>query len=418
MGGRGAGKTRAGSEWICEEVQSGRAKRIALVSPTAHDARHVMVEGESGILTVAPSWCRPDYEPSRRRLSWPNGAEAFTFSSEEADRLRGPQFDLAWADELAAWTDPQAVWDMLAFALRLGSKPRWLATTTPRPLPLIRSLLKRSDVVVTRATTFDNSANLAPTFLESIKARYEGTRLGRQELNAELLEDFVGALFSRDVLERARYSGRLPQMKRIVVAIDPSGTGGEDDTGDSVGIVIAGLGEDGFGYVLADRTIKASPAVWGLKAVSAYHEFKADRIVAERNFGGAMVQHVIRTVDPNVPYREVTASRGKIARAEPIAALYEQNRIRHVGNLSDLEDQMAAMTGTGYCGDGSPDRVDALVWALSELMTKPPTPVAQFGHYGRYVTITSAPARPASLRDGTITDPNDPLFGGHAVTIG
>ncbi|MGY4570547.1 DNA-packaging protein [Bradyrhizobium sp. USDA 3256] len=373
MAGRGWGKTFTGAGWVNELVETATAGRIALVAPTAADARDTMVEGQSGLLRMAPSWNRPQYEPSKRRLTWPNGATATTFSSEEADRLRGPEHDAAWADELAAWTDPQATWDMLMFGLRLGKHPRWLVTTTPRPIKLIKELLSREgrDVVVTRGSTFENAANLAQPFLEAIRGRYEGSRLGRQELNAELLEDVQGALWTRDMLERARFAGTVPALKRIVVAIDPSGTSGQEDGGDAVGIVVAGLGVDGFGYVLADRTIKASPGVWGARAVTAYHEFKADRIVAERNFGGAMVQHVIRTVDPGVPYREVTASRGKIQRAEPIASLYEQNRVRHAGSFTELEDQLAAMTGEGYLGEGSPDRADALVWALTELMTKP-----------------------------------------------
>jgi phage terminase large subunit-like protein len=259
---------------------------------------------------------------------------------------------------------------MLAFGLRLGVHPRWLVTTTPRPVKVLRDLLAREgrDVVITRGSTFDNAANLAPAFIESIKARYEGTRLGRQELYAEVLLDVQGALWTRDMLDRANGSWKLPDMKRVVVAVDPSGTRGEEDSGDSVGIIVAGLGTDGFGYVLADKTCKLSPDGWGRVAVNAYHSFKADRIIAERNFGGAMVEHVIRTVDANVSYREVTASRGKIARAEPVSALYEQSKVRHVGSFVDLEDQLAAMTSEGYVGDGSPDRADALVWALSELM--------------------------------------------------
>ncbi|MHC2334479.1 DNA-packaging protein [Bradyrhizobium sp. USDA 4454] len=411
MAGRGFGKTRTGAEWVKEEVETGRARRVAMVAPTAADARDTMVEGESGLLAISSDWCRPEYEPSKRKLTWPNGAVAHTFSSEEADRLRGPQFDLAWADELAAWNDPAAAWSMLQFGLRLGDHPRWIATTTPRPLKLIKELLERKDVVVTRGSTFENAANLAGPFLDAIKARYEGTRLGRQELNAELLDDVQGALWTRDLLEKARFTGALPDLKRVVVAIDPSGTAGQEDGGDAVGIVVAGLGRDGLGYVLADRTIKASPAVWGARAVAAYHEFRADRIVAERNFGGAMVQHVIRTVNPSVPYREVTASRGKIQRAEPIAALYEQNKVRHAGNFTELEDQLAAMTGEGYLGEGSPDRADALVWALTELMTKQQ---AQGAVQGFYRLGGDAP-KPTSKYDGLITEGE--LAGGFATTI-
>jgi phage terminase large subunit-like protein len=299
-----------------------------------------------------------------------------TFSSEESDRLRGPQHDAAWFDELAAMNEPSAVWDMAMFGLRLG-RPRWLVTTTPKPIKLLRELLTREgrDVVITRGSTFDNAANLAPAFLESIRARYAGTRLGRQELNAEVLLDVQGSLWPRDLLERANGSWKLPDMRRIVVAVDPSGTAGEDDTGDSIGIIVAGLGTDGIGYILADRTCKLSPDAWGRVAVKAYHDFKADRIVAERNYGGAMVQHVIRTVDNNVSYKEVTASRGKIARAEPVSALYEQSKVRHAAPFVELEDQLAAMTSEGYVGDGSPDRADALVWALTELMVTGPIPI-------------------------------------------
>jgi phage terminase large subunit-like protein len=370
MAGRGFGKTRTGSEWIRECVEAGVARHIALVAPTAADARDVMVEGPAGILAVSSPWCRPQYEPSKRRLTWPNGAIASTFSSEESDRLRGPQHDLAWCDELGAWADPSSTWDMLAFGLRLGQHPRWLVTTTPKPIKLLRELLARDgkDVTVTRGSTFDNAANLAAPFLDAVKARYEGTRLGRQELNAELLLDIPGALWNREMLEKAYFSGRLPDMRRVVVAVDPSGTRGEEDTGDSVGIVVAGLGLDERGYILADRTCKLSPDAWGREAVKAYREFKADRIVAERNFGGAMVEHVLRTIDRNVSYREVTASRGKVARCEPVAALYEQERVRHAGSFPELEDQACAMTSDGYTGDGSPDRLDAAVWAISDLM--------------------------------------------------
>jgi predicted phage terminase large subunit-like protein len=368
MAGRGFGKTRTGSEWVRECVEAGVARHIALVAPTAADARDVMVEGPAGILAVSSPWCRPDYQPALRRLTWPNGAVASTFSAEEADRLCGPQHDLAWCDELGAWNDPSSTWDMLQFGLRLGAHPRWLVSTTPKPIRLLRELLAREDVVTTRGSTFDNSANLASTFMAAIRSRYEGTRLGRQELNAELLLDVPGALWTRDMLDRANGSWQLPDMQRVVVAVDPSGTRGEEDSGDSVGIVVAGLGSDDKCYVLADRTCKLSPDAWGREAVRAYREFKADRIVAERNFGGALVEHVLRTVDRNIPYREVTASRGKVQRAEPVAALYEQGRVRHAGSFTALEDQLCAMTGEGYSGDGSPDRLDALVWAISDLM--------------------------------------------------
>jgi phage terminase large subunit-like protein len=366
LAGRGFGKTWVGANYTNEIAET--VGRIALIAATAADARDTMIEGESGILKTAPAWFRPSYEPSKRRVTWPNGAEATAFSAEESDRLRGPQFGFGWLDELAAMQNAQATWDMFQFGLRVGTNPRWLVTTTPRPIKLIKDLVTREDVRLVVGSTFENEANLAPPFLEAIRRRYEGTRLGRQELSAELLMDVQGALWTRDMLDRANGAWKLPDMKRVVVAVDPSGTRGMEDGGDSIGIVVAGLGSDGLGYVLADRTCKLSPDGWGSAAVNAYREFKCDRVIAEKNFGGAMVEHVIRTVDPNVSYREVTASRGKIQRAEPIAALYEQNRVRHVGSFVELEDQMAAMTGNGYSGDGSPDRCDALVWALSELM--------------------------------------------------
>jgi phage terminase large subunit-like protein len=369
LAGRGAGKTRSGVEWVRSQIEAG-VSRLALIAPTAADCRDVLVEGESGILATSPDWSRPTWEPSKRRLTWPNGAIATLFSSEEPDRLRGPQFGAALCDEFAAWQNVQATWDMLQFGLRMGRRPRAMITTTPRPLKILKDLVARAgqDVVLTRGRTADNAANLAPTFLSAIVSRYEGTRLGRQELDGDILDDVPGTLWTREAIDATRPAKAVPEMVRIVVAIDPSGTAGADDSGDSIGIVVAGKGTDGRGYVLADRTCKLSPDGWGRRAVEAYHEFKADRIIAERNFGGAMVAHVIRTVDPNVSYREVVASRGKVARAEPVAALYEQRRVTHVTPFPDLEDQMCSMASDGYCGDGSPDRVDALVWALSDLI--------------------------------------------------
>jgi phage terminase large subunit-like protein len=407
LSGRGWGKTFVGSNFICEEVAARRARRIALIGPTSADCRDVMVEGVSGILACA-GHDRPEYEPSKRRLTWRNGAIATTFSAEEWDRLRGPQHDLIWFDELAAFENAQSVWDQAMFGLRLGRKPRWLVTTTPRPIALLKKLVAREgiDVVISRGSTFENEKNLAPQFLEEIKQRYEGTRLGRQELNAEILSDHAGALFTREILERAHWGGPVPEMRRIVVAVDPSGTSG-DDGGDAVGIVVCGVGVDRVGYVLEDLTVKASPGVWGRVAVDAYRRWKADRVVGERNFGGAMIQHVIRTADPNVSYRDVHASRGKIQRAEPIAALFEQSRVRLVGNLQALEDQLSAFTGEGYAGDGSPDRADAAIWALTELMLTPQTPVAAFSTYS-----ASAPRATQSKFDGQIKE--GPLAGGFA----
>lgn len=390
IAGRGAGKTRSGSEWVREKVKAG-CSRIALIAPTAGDARDVMVEGDSGILSVC--WDgdrddrgrvtgRPIYEPSKRRLTWANGAIATTYSADEPDRLRGPQHAAAWCDELAAWNYAQEAWDMAMFGLRLGDAPQAMVTTTPRPIPIVRQIVSSSTTVVTRGSTYSNRANLAPSFLDKIVTRFHGTRLGRQELEGEILDDFAGALWTRAQIDAAKSSVIVPDMRRIVVAVDPSGTAGAEDDGDSIGIVVAGLGIDGLAYVLADRTCKLSPAGWGQRAVQAYREFSADRIIAERNFGGAMVQHVIRTVDKTVPYHEVTASRGKVLRAEPIAALYEQGRVKHTQGLEALEDQMCALTSEGYVGEGSPDRADALVWAITDLMTKAAAPTAIVGTYG------------------------------------
>jgi phage terminase large subunit-like protein len=376
LAGRGAGKTRAGSGWI--HSLASKPCRIALVAPTAADARDVMVEGESGILVTAPSHARPEYEPSKRRLTWPSGAVATMFSAEEPDRLRGPQHHFAWCDELAAWRNDDEAWSMLQFGLRLGQRPQAFVSTTPKPTKLLRALLARKgeEVVVTRGSTYDNRANLAPSFFTQILTRYEGTRLGRQELLAELLEDVVGALWTRDMIERARVPvGALPAMRRVVVAVDPSGARDQnDEEADQIGIVVVGLGADGRGYVLSDETCKDSPAGWGRRAVAAYRRFLADRIVAERNYGGAMVAHVIRTTDPSIAFKEVTASRGKLIRAEPVAALFEQGRVSLVQGLGDLEDQLCCFTSNGYVGDGSPDRVDAMVWGLTEVMLMGPGP--------------------------------------------
>jgi predicted phage terminase large subunit-like protein len=369
LAGRGFGKTRSGAELVRAQVEARTARHIALVAPTAADARDVIVEGESGLLGIAPAGARPLYEPSKRRLTWPNGAIATVFSADEPERLRGPQHDFAWCDELAAWRYPEA-WDMLMFGLRLGDDPRAVITTTPRPTRLIRSLLADPKVVVTRGRTEENRANLAPAFLDQIVRRYQGTRLGRQELDAELLDDVPGALWQRGAIEAARTSA-TPELTRIVVAIDPAASSHEH--ADETGIIVAGRDPAGDGYVLADASGHYGPAEWARAAIAAYRAHSADRVVAEINNGGEMVEATLRTVDPNVPFAAVRASRGKAARAEPVAALYEQGRIHHLGAFPALEDQMCAFTGdfdraaAGY----SPDRVDALVWALTELLVEP-----------------------------------------------
>jgi len=373
LAGRGFGKTRCGAEWVRASVcgktplGAGTCRRVALVAETAADARDILVEGESGLLAVHPADFRPRYEPSKRRLTWPNGARATLFNAVEADQLRGPQHDLAWSDELAKWRYVQATWDQLQFGLRLGARPRQCVTTTPRPIAALKAIMEDPDTVITRGTTHENLNNLAPAFIERILRRYQGTRLGRQELNAEILDSMPGALWTRALIESLRVA-KAPPLARIVVAIDPAAASGE--SANETGIVVAGLGADGHGYVLEDLSRRASPDAWGRAAVGAYRRWRADRIVGEVNNGGEMIAHLIRTVDPTVAYKAVRASRGKSARAEPVAALDEQGRVHHVGAFPELEDQMCAMTpefdrtSAGF----SPDRLDARVWAITELM--------------------------------------------------
>ena len=341
LAGRGFGKTRTGAEWVREQVERGGAQRVALVAATAADARDVMVEGESGILAISPPWFRPQYEPSKRRLTWPNGAIATTYSADEPKRLRGPQHDAAWADELCAWRYPET-WDMLMFGLRLGQDPRVVVTTTPKTIPLLKKLMAARTTITTRGSTYDNAANLAAAFMADIVAAYEGTRLGRQELNAELLEDNPDALWKREAMLDAHRVSGLPPLKRIVVGVDPSASG----KGDECGIVVAGLGADGHGYVIDDRSRQGSPSEWALAAVTAYNVHQANALVAEVNQGGEMVETVLRTVDKErrITYKAVHASRGKYTRAEPIASLYEQGRVHHVGSFANLEDQMCQWT--------------------------------------------------------------------------
>jgi phage terminase large subunit-like protein len=332
------------------------------VARTAADARDVLVEGESGLLAVCPSSDRPLYEPSKRRVTWPNGAIATTYSADEPDLLRGPQHDSAVCDELAAWQYPDETWSNLQFGLRLGDKPQSLVTTTPRPIKLLSQLIAMPTTVVTRGSTFDNEANLPASALAEFRARYEGTRIGRQELHGEILDDVPGSCWSRPMIDGARVA-RAPDLSRVVVAIDPAVTSGTDS--DETGIVVAGKGTDGQYYVLADRSCRMSPHGWATRAVTAFGEFGADRIVAETNNGGEMVELTIRTVNNSISYTGVHASRGKRVRAEPIAALYEQGKVHHVGSLPELEDQMCSFLPEG--NDGSPDRVDALVWGLTFL---------------------------------------------------
>ena len=399
LGGRGAGKTRAGAEWVRAAVSDagGRqpiftgandndasplegARSIALVAETYADAREVMIEGPSGLRAVAASLSRPAYEASRRRLVWPNGAVAYVFSAEDPDGLRGYQFDAAWSDELCKWRYPEETWSNLQLALRLGKRPRQVATTTPRPMALLKRLMKAETTALSRASSYVNAANLSETFFSEIAAAYEGTALGRQELMGELIDDVAGALWNWAMIEAARIS-HYPPLSRIVVAVDPPATSGPD--ADECGIIVAGAGQVGpedvserVAYVLADRSAAGlSPRQWAERAVAAFHDFEADRIVVEVNQGGEMVKAVIAQVDAAVPVKGVYATRGKRLRAEPVAALYEQGRVRHAGAFPALEDQMTAYVGPAK-GGKSPDRLDALVWALSDLMlnARPPRP--------------------------------------------
>ena len=372
LAGRGFGKTRTGAELIRARIAASTARRLALVAPTAGDARNVMVEGESGILAISPPWDRPHYEPSKRRLTWPNGAIATLYSADEPERLRGPQHDATWCDELGSWRYPEA-WDMLMFGLRLGTDPRVVVTTTPRPTKLIRALIADPKAVVTHGTTYENRANLAPAFLDQIIRKYEGTRLGRQELDAELLDDVAGALWTRGIIEAVR-SSTAPSLVRVVVAIDPAATSTAD--ADETGIIVAGKDERGQGWVLADSSGRYQPTEWAKTAIAAYRAHRADRVVAEVNHGGEMVEATLRVIDPNVSFAALRASRGKVTRAEPVAALYEQGRVHHVGAFPQLEDQMCGFAPAGrnevdLRSGGSPDRVDALVWALTDLMLEP-----------------------------------------------
>jgi len=364
LAGRGFGKTRTGAEWIRRLAESGRAKRIALVAETAADARDVMIEGESGLLACCPPWARPKYEPSKRRLTWPNGTIATSFSADDPDQLRGPQFDTAWADEIAKWRH-EAAWDNLMLGLRLGADPRCVATTTPKPRAWLARLAEDKRTVTTRGGTRENAANLAPAFLDQILARYDGTRLARQEIDGEFLTEVPGALWSRGLIEAARADRPpdLSELARVVVAVDPAVTA--NDGSDETGIVVAARDSGGGFWVLEDVSGRLSPDRWARRAVDAFARHRADAVITEVNQGGDMVVATLRTVDPTLPVRAVRATRGKRLRAEPIAALYEQGRVRHAGAFPALEDQMAGFTGAP--GDASPDRLDALVWALTDL---------------------------------------------------
>ncbi len=380
MGGRGAGKTRAGAEWVRSLVEGptpaapGRARRVALVAETLDQAREVMVLGESGILACSPPDRRPKWIASRNMLEWENGAVAMLYSAHDPERLRGPQFDAAWADELAKWPKAQETWDQLQFALRLGAHPQQVVTTTPRNVDVLKAILRNPSSVVTHAPTEANRAYLAESFLAEVEARFAGTSLGAQELQGLIVEEVEGALWTPAMLAAAQGQAAPAEM-RVVVAVDPPVTGTK--TSDECGIVVVGADTRGGpgqwrARVLADCSVRgASPDGWARAALAAMEEFGAERLVVEVNQGGDMVAQVVRQVDPLVPIREVRATQGKRLRAEPVAALYEQGRVGHARGLQKLEAQMAQMTRTGWQGQGSPDRLDALVWALTELMIAP-----------------------------------------------
>lgn len=371
MGGRGAGKTRTGAEWVrglalgADEFALKPVGRIALIAETAADARDVMVEGVSGILSVHAPHEKPEWQPSRRRLEWRNGAVAQVFSAEDPESLRGPQFECAWLDEFAKWRYPEETFDMLQFGLRLGDHPRQLITTTPRAIPMLRKFMDDPGTVISHAATIRNAAHLAPGFLERIVARYAGTRLGRQEIDGQMIEERADALWSRAMLEANRCA-KAPALKRIVVAIDPPAS--SSHRANNCGLIAAGIDEAGIVHILADATlVSARPQKWARAAIALYRKYEADQLVAEVNQGGEMVEAVIREADPDVPVTMVRATRGKYLRAAPVAQLYDQGRVRHAGGFPELEDEMCSFGPDGLPGSRSPDRLDALVWAVTAL---------------------------------------------------
>ncbi len=361
MAGRGFGKTRTGAETVRQWVKS--VDMVNLIGATVDDARDIMIEGESGIMSICPEDERPDYKKSERKMIWPNGAVSLIFTADEPDRLRGKQHKALWADEMAAWRYQES-WDQAKFGLRLGAVPRAVVTTTPRPVKNVVDLVNDSATIITRGTTYDNKDNLAPSFFNQIINKYEGTRLGRQELNAELLLDVPGALWNREIIQHIPRAS-MPPLKRVVVAIDPPCS--SEEHSNECGIVSVGIGEDDYAYVLADKSAILSPGDWAKRALNIYREYEADCIVAEVNQGGEMVSAIIKSIDPNAPVKSVRASRGKYIRAEPISAIYEQGRVYHIEQFEALEDQMCTFTADSSRNNGSPDRLDALVWAMTEI---------------------------------------------------
>jgi phage terminase large subunit-like protein len=372
LGGRGSGKTRAGAEWVRAQVvgepplADRRSRRIALVGDTIAQVRSIMIEGVSGLMSIYPPDKRPKLEVSKNQLVWDNGTMAQLFGADDPDSLRGPQFDAAWCDELAKWRRPDLAWDNLQFALRLGRWPQCVITTTPRPILLLKKILDDLATAVTRSRTADNAKFLSPSFMAEMQRRYGETPIGRQELEGEIVEERMTGLWKRSHIEQARMLAR-PELVRIVVAVDPpvTSTAGSD----SCGIVVAGLGVDKRAYVIADRTVQGrEPATWAKAAVAAYHDHEADAIVVETNQGGDLLVQMFRSIDAMVPVKKVYASRGKYVRAEPVSILYGEGRVVHVGEFSELERQMCDFAADGLSHGKSPDRLDALVWAITELM--------------------------------------------------
>jgi phage terminase large subunit-like protein len=384
MAGRGFGKTRAGVEALRYLINHHGYRWISIVARTAADVRDVLVEGPSGIMNVFPPWERPAYEPSKRRITFRNGAVATTYSADEPDQMRGPESDLVLGDEVAAWRFADS-FDQVSFGNRRGQRPIMILLTTPRPNKLMRELVEDSipleeylltgdmrgkSVVVTRGSTYENAANVAPKFLKKLLKKYAGTRLGRQEIDAQMLTDTPGALWTLAIIEKGRVT-KHPLLTRIVIAIDPPGKDNSDnDSGAEAGIIAAGIGIDGHGYLLEDASIHGTPAEWGNQALSLYYKYEADLMVGEVNNGGDMVEHTVMSMvkkgDQKPNFKQVRASRGKATRAEPISAFYEKGEIHHVGAFKELEDQQT----TWVPGETSPDRLDAAVWAFTELMVK------------------------------------------------
>lgn len=378
LAGRGFGKTRSGAEWVLECINSGNYHRGALIGATSADVRDVMVTGESGILSISPPWNMPLYEPSKRKLTWPNGAICTMYSADEPNRLRGPQHDFGWCDELAAWQYLDRAWSNFLLGLRLGNDPKVCITTTPQPVQELIDIMEDPKTVVTGGSTYENRANLADVF-DQIISKYEGTSLGDQEIHAQIIK-LKGVLFNVDHIQREYEPDNLPPMERIVVAVDPATTSKERS--DETGICVAGKGMDGKYYIREMKGIKESPAGWAKEVIKLYEKYFAGRIIAESNNGGEMVEHTIRTVSVDAPIKLISASKGKLKRAEPIAALYEKGKVVHVGRFAEGEKQMTIFRNLP---NEKNDIVDAMVWALTELSGEEAQPFAppRVGGYRR-----------------------------------